>query len=60
MDAIHPITTRVAVPGPVRPVPAVKPVVTSGGSRVLQPDRFAPSGDEPPAVTYGRNGRGGS
>ena len=61
MAAIHAITTRAGVPGPVRPVPAAKPVVTSSGrSRALQQDCFARSREAAPAVTYGRNGKGGS
>lgn len=61
MDAIHAITTRAGVPGPVRPVPAAKPVVTSSGrSRALQLDHFARSQGAAPDVTYGRDGKGGS
>jgi hypothetical protein len=61
VDAISAITARAISLGPVRPVPAVKPVTANGGTRIeLLPDRYEPADGAEPSVTYGRTGLGGT
>lgn len=61
MEAITTLTLRPAASGPVTPVSAIRPVTRDGAGPVtLAVDAFRRSAPPAPAVTYGRDGTGGT